>query len=79
MGWQTLAIIGLNLFKADREIRASEKQAEATVRQAELENEAVVEQTNLENQERLKRVRALAAEQKVSFLNSGLKIGRAHV
>lgn len=63
MGLETVLILGLAAFQADQAIK-----------QGDAEADAVIEQTNLENKERLKRTRALAGSQKVSFLNSGLTL-----
>lgn len=63
MGLETALILGFAAFQADQQIRAGEAEARATVETAELENI-----------ERRKRTQALAARQKVSFLQSGLAL-----
>lgn len=63
MGLETALILGAALFTADQQIRQSEKQAKAEV-----------EAADIQNKERAKRTKALAARQKVSFLQSGLAL-----
>ena len=81
MGIETAIILGLSAFQANQEMKAAEKeanflaqQADANLRQAERDQQALQEQTDLEQQERLKRARAVAGSQKVSFLNAGLTL-----
>lgn len=66
MGIETaliVATIGAGIMQASSQMSAAEDEAQA-----------LVDQTNLENEQRLKRTRALAGSQKVSFLNSGLTL-----
>lgn len=74
MGIETIAIVGLSLFQADAQLRAAEEAAEAQIAQSEREAAALIEQTDNQNRERLKRIRATADRQTVSFLNSGINL-----
>jgi len=70
----TAVILALTAFSAYSGMQTAQEQAKAEVSQANLNNQAAVEQGDLENAERAKRTRALAGQQKVSFLNSGLTL-----
>lgn len=62
-GLETFLLVGLSIAKADADIRAAEKQAQA-----------VVAQGNIQAKNKAKQIQRQASRAKVSFLQSGLTL-----
>lgn len=74
MGLETIAFVALTAFKASSSLKAGKEQGKAIAQNATAQAQLAIDQGNFASKEKAKEIRAKAARQTSSFLNSGITL-----